>query len=596
MLHIRDAGMMTTSLDSTTKNNVERWLKGNFDEQTKAHVQNLVDNHPEELVNAFYTNLKFGTGGMRGLMGPGTNRMNIYTVRGAAQGLANYLLKQDFPSSPISVLIGYDSRLNSKKFAEEAARVLAANGIRALINEDLRPVPMVSFGTRHKHCQAGIMITASHNPRAYNGFKVYWGHGAQVLPPHDKGIVEEVAKIENLDEIQVAELDDPNIVWYGPDLDEAYLQTISELQHCPEDNQEFGDTLKVIYTSLHGTGIRVVPQALAMWGFINTHVVEAQETPDGHFPTVPAPNPEIHEALKLGMDSLVENHGDILLATDADTDRVGCVVNHNETITILDGNEIACLCLHHILESLSSQNKMPEKPALIKTIVTTELFKRIGDAYNVACFDVLTGFKYIGQMINGWEHDEDGYQYVFGGEESYGYLLGDYARDKDAVISCCVLAEAALQAKKQGKTLIEQLHAIYEKYGVYRSTLSSLDFGETKEGKEQMKRAMSILRESPPSHVLGTEIEIVDDYLSSTRKHTDSQQTEKLSLPESNVLVYWLKDGSKIAIRPSGTEPKVKVYSEVKSVEGSPVDLGIEHCNVIADEYVRTVKSFLKGV
>jgi len=587
--------MMALSLDTNTKKNIEKWLKGQFDEKTKAGVQDLVDNNPQELVNAFYTNLKFGTGGMRGLMGPGTNRMNIYTLRGAAQGLANYLLKQKFPESPISVLIGYDSRVNSKLFAEEAARVLAANGIRAYINEDLRPVPMVSFGTRFKHCQAGIMITASHNPAAYNGFKVYWGHGAQVLPPNDKGIVAEVNKIEKLDEIQVADSDDPNIVWYGPDLDEAYLQTISELQHCRSDNQEFGDTLKVIYTSLHGTGIKVVPQALAMWGFINTHIVEAQQEPDGRFPTIPAPNPEIHEALKMGIDSLIENQGDILLATDADTDRVGCVVNHKDAITILDGNEIACLCLNHILENLAAQNQLPEKPALVKTIVTTELFKVIGDNFGTTCFDVLTGFKYIGQLINGWEHDPDGFTYIFGGEESYGYLLGDYARDKDAVISCCVLAEAALQAKKQGKTLVDQLHSIYEKFGVYRATLSSLNFGETKEGREQMKQAMITLRESPPTQVLGSEIEIVEDYLSSTRTHLETGDTEPLTLPQSDVLVYWLKDGSKIAIRPSGTEPKVKIYAEVKSAETSPVDLGIEHCTVIADEYVRTVKSHLKN-
>ncbi|NGX57730.1 MAG: Phosphoglucomutase [Chlamydiae bacterium] len=587
--------MMAISLDATTKKNVEKWLQGNFDEQTKAHVQDLMDHEPQELVNAFYTNLRFGTGGMRGLMGPGTNRMNIYTVRGAAQGLANYLLKQQFSESPISVLIGYDSRLNSRLFAEEAARVLAGNGIRAYINQDLRPVPMVSFGTRFKHCQAGIMITASHNPAVYNGFKVYWGHGAQVLPPNDKGIVEEVHKIENLDEIKVSHIDNPNIVWYGPDLDEAYLQTISELQHCQRDNQEYGDTLKVIYTSLHGTGITVTPQALAMWGFINIHIVESQKEPDGNFPTVPAPNPEIREALKIGIDCLVENEGDILLATDADTDRVGCVVNHNNQINILDGNEIACICLHHILQNLSNQKLLPERPALVKTIVTTELFQAIADFYSIPCFNVLTGFKYIGQLINSWENDPNGFQYIFGGEESYGYLLSDYARDKDAVISCCLLAEAALQAKKQNKTLVDQLHDIYEKFGVYRSKLGSLNFGETKEGREQMKNAMVRLREIPPEQILGSKILAIDDYLSSTKTILQTGKRESLELPKSDVLVYWLEDESKIAIRPSGTEPKVKVYSEVKSQRTSPVDLGIEHCDVIAEEYVRMVKSLMKG-
>lgn len=585
--------MMTISLDATTKSNVEKWLQGDFDEQTKAQIQDLIDRKPEELVNAFYTHLKFGTGGMRGLMGPGTNRMNIYTVRGAAQGLANYLLKQDFSSSSISVLIGYDSRLNSRLFAEEAARVLAANGIRAYLNKELRPVPLVSFGTRFKHCQAGIMITASHNPPEYNGFKVYWGHGAQVLPPHDKGIVEEVNKIESLDKIGVADLKDPNIVWVGPEIDEAYLQTITELQSCHNDNQELGDTLRIVYTSLHGTGITLVPQALAMWGFIDTHIVESQEKPDGRFPTVPAPNPEIREALKIGIECLVENNGDILLATDADTDRVGCVVNHNNKITILDGNEIACICLEHILQSLSRSKRLPERPALIKSIVTTELFQAIASFYEIPCFNVLTGFKYIGQMINRWENDPNGFQYIFGGEESYGYLLGDYARDKDAVISCCVLAEAALQAKKEGKTLIDRLHGIYDKYGVYRAKLDSLNFGETKEGREQMQSAMVRLRGSPPEQILGNKILVIDDYLSSTKTILKSGETEKLELPTSDVLVFWLEDGSKIAIRPSGTEPKVKVYSEVKSLKSSPVDLGIEHCDVISDEYVRTIKSLL---
>ncbi len=582
---------MALSLDRETKKNVDKWLEGNFDEQTKSEIQSLLDSNPEALVNAFYTHLKFGTGGMRGLMGPGTNRVNVYTIRAAAKGLANYLLKQNFPTSPISVLIGYDSRLNSKRFAEEAAMVFAASGIRAYLNEDLRPVPMVSFGTRHKHCHAGIMITASHNPPAYNGFKVYWGHGAQVLPPHDQGIVEEVNRIENLDQIRVADPDDSHIVRYGPDLDEAYLQTISDYQHCPEDNQRLGDSLKIVYTSLHGAGITVIPEALAMWGFIDTHIVEAQKIPDGNFPTIPAPNPEIREALRLGIDALVENSSDILLATDADTDRVGCVVNHNGAVTVLDGNEIACICLYHIL----THAKLPERPALIKTIVTTELFKTIGEHFNVPCFDVLTGFKYIGQMINSWEHDPEGYDYIFGGEESYGYLLGDYARDKDAVISCCLLAEAALQAKKEGKTLVDTLTHIYEEFGVFRSTLSSLDFGETKEGREQMKTAMIHLRDHPPSQILGTEIVAVDDYLSSTKTHLTSSETEPLGLPKSDVLVYWMGDGSKIAIRPSGTEPKVKVYAEVKSHEGSPVPLGIEHCTVIADEYVRTVKSLMRN-
>jgi phosphomannomutase len=588
------SSQQAVSLDGTAKKNVETWLAGNFDEETKKQIRELKDSRPEELVNAFYTTLKFGTAGLRGLMGPGTNRMNIYTVRAATQGLANYLKKQSFTESPISVLIGYDSRLNSRLFAEETARVLAACGIRAYINEELRPVPLVSFGTRLKHCQAGVMITASHNPKAYNGYKVYWGDGAQVLPPHDKGIIEEVEKISELDQIPVSDSDDPNIVWCGKDIDEAYLETIENLQHYEKDNQEQGDSLQIVYTSLHGTGITIVPQALAMWGFINTHILESQSSTDGTFPTVAAPNPENHEALKLGIDSLVEKQADILIATDPDTDRIGCVVNHNNQINILDGNEIACICLEHVLQALSNQKKLPERPALVKTIVTTELFKTIADHYGVACFDVLTGFKYIGQLINEWEHDPEGYSYIFGGEESYGYLLSDYARDKDAVIAACLLSEAALQAKKENKTLIDRLHDIYEKYGVYRSKLYSFNFGETKEGREKMEKSMEKLRLSAPESLLGNKIEAVDDYLSSTKTRTDTGKTEKLELPKSDVLVYWLSDGAKITIRPSGTEPKVKIYTEVRSEDGSPVDLGIEHCDVIAGEYLETVKNILK--
>ncbi|MCB1114455.1 MAG: phospho-sugar mutase, partial [Chlamydiia bacterium] len=373
-------------------------------------------------------------------------------------------------------------------------------------------------------------------------------------------------------------------------LDEAYLSTIEPLQSTPEENQTEGEKLNIVYTSLHGAGITMVPAALAMWGFFNTHIVESQQEPDGSFPTVPAPNPEIHEALKLGIDKLLQEEGDILLATDADTDRVGCVVNHKGDITILDGNEIACLCLDHVLGALKEGDK---KPACIKSIVTTELFKAICDSYGIACFDVLTGFKYIGQMITSWDSSPDGYRYIFGGEESYGYLLSDYARDKDAIIACCLLAEAALQAKLQGKTLVDKLDDIYAKYGVYRTRLLSVNYPETKEGREKMESAMQTLRDNAPEKILGTQVLRLDDFLKGTSVDLITHEKTKLTLPKSDVLIFRLQDGTKICVRPSGTEPRIKLYCEARALHPSSTALGIEQCDVLTRDYLKTVESIL---
>lgn len=554
-----------------TKENIDLWLNGNFDDETKIAIRNLSE---EDLTNSFYTHLHFGTAGMRGLMGPGTNRMNKYTVRGATLGLANYLLKTG--KGPISVLIGYDSRHHSQEFAIEAARVLAAKKIKVYLFEELRPVPLVSFGTRFKHCKAGIMITASHNPAEYNGYKVYWSDGGQVLPPHDKGIIDAVNAIASLDSIPLANEDDPLIEWVGPEIDLAYLDTIERLQQNPERNQQHGDELSIIYTPLHGAGITMVPKALAMWGFINLHVVEEQAVPDGDFSTVPVPNPEVREAMRLGIEALIARSADLLLATDPDTDRVGVAIQHNEEIVLLDGNQIAALCLEHVLSG-----PLPEKPAAIKSIVTTELLQAIADFYSVPLFNVLTGFKYIGEKMTAWEKDKQ-HNFVFGAEESYGYLLGDYARDKDAVIACCLISEIALKAKLEGKTLLDKLHDLYKKYSVYRSKLASLNFGETQEGREQLTRSMERIRKQHPTHLLGNEIIEVQDFLKGA-----------MDLPKTDLIIYRLADGSKIAIRPSGTEPKVKIYAEVKSTPTSPVPLGIEHCDTIASEYLDACRQII---
>lgn len=578
-------------MDPQIEANIKTWLEGEYDLKTKEAIKRLEAHDPEELENAFYTHLSFGTGGLRGLMGVGTNRMNEYTVRAATQGLANYLKKQklDHPS----VLIGYDSRHHSCEFAKETAKVLAGNGIGVYLFKEMRPVPLVSFGCRFKKASAAIMITASHNPPTYNGYKVYWNYGGQVLPPHDKRIIQEVNAIRDLKQVNIGKLDDPLVQMIGDEVDEAYLEAIEGLQVYPNESKLSGDDLHIIYTPLHGTGITMVPKALAMWDFLQVILVEPQAIPDGAFPTVASPNPEEHAALKMGIDKLVETGADILLATDPDADRVGVVTLHQEEVTILNGNEIAVILLDHILGGLSASGRLPKKAAVIKSIVTTELFRVIAEANHVECYDVLTGFKYIGEMMTKWEDEPNSPIFLFGAEESYGYLAGTYARDKDAVISCALLAEAALHAKLQGKTLVDLLHDIYTQYGVYRERLLSLKFEETKAGRDQMTKAMQNLRSHPPEKLLGTHVLFIEDYLSSEKVYLKTKKKEKISLPPSDVVALTLEDGTRLVVRPSGTEPKVKLYCGVKSRPNSPIDLGIEHCDTLSNEYLKALKTRL---
>lgn len=529
------------------------WLEGDYDEATKAEIRRLEKEDPQELEDAFYTNLSFGTGGLRGIMGVGTNRMNGYTVRAATQGLANYLMTQQGKS----VVIGYDSRHHSREFAEEAAKVLAANDIEVFIYKELRPVPIVSFGVLHKKATAGIMITASHNPPKYNGYKVYWDYGGQVLPPHDQGIIDEVNKITDNKQVKITDFSNRLIHEIDDEIDNAYIKTIRDLQYHPGDNHTHGKELKIVYSSLHGAGITMVPPALNDWGFTNLSIVKAQAAPDGDFPTVTSPNPEEHSALALGIEELKKVNGDLLIATDPDTDRLGCVVMHENKPFFFNGNEIACLLLEHICRSLKP---MPPKAMFVKTIVTTELFRAIAEHHGAGCLDVLTGFKYIGQKIAQWENESVApHHYIFGGEESYGYLLGTHVRDKDAIISATCLAEAALQLKRQNKTLVDLLYEIYQTYGIYREKLASLTF-EGKEGAEKMAAMMKNLRSNPPTILADQPVEIMEDYLTHTRHHISTKHTETLTLPASNVLRFWLADGTKIVIRPSGTEPKIKLY------------------------------------
>jgi phosphomannomutase len=587
---LRDTAMTgSTAMTPDIQKRVDYWLKGPFDDKTKAEVRSLVEKNPQGLIDAFFSDLSFGTGGMRGIMGPGTTRMNIYTIRLATQGLANYLRKQN-DQSPLSVLIGFDSRHHSEEFAKEAARVLAGNGIHVYLLSQLRPTPYISFACRFKKANAAIMITASHNPKEYNGYKVYWRDGAQVVYPHDEGIVKEAEALKDLSSVHLAPPTDPLIEIVPTTLDDEYLKAIAPLQHFPQENKQKGSSLKIVYTSLHGTGSTIVPRALKEWGFSTIHLVDIQVTIDGDFPTVAFPNPEYKETLKLGIENLERTQSDIVLATDPDADRIGVVIRHQGKSVIINGNEMAAICVDYLCETLTKLGTMPPKGAFVTTIVTTELFKTIANAYQKACFEVLTGFKYIGEKIHLWENTKDGYQFIFGAEESYGYLLGTHARDKDAIISSCLIAEIALHDKLQGQTLLDRLYKIYRKQGVFREKQMSINFNPGKEGMGQMASVMDHLRSNPPKNVAGKAVISIEDYEKRERVYLDSGKTEKLELPKSDVLLFRLADKTRLVIRPSGTEPKIKIYGSVSADNFKTIDEGIQECDQRLDLFLDALK------
>lgn len=558
-------------MNHSTLMNLNLWLHSGIDPETKQLLEQMVKENPEEIEEGFYTKLAFGTGGLRGVMGLGTNRMNIYTVGMATQGLSNYMTRTD---SERRVFIGYDCRRNSRLFAERAAKVLAGNGIEAILSKELRPTPYVSFGCRYFNCGAAIMITASHNPPEYNGYKVYWKDGGQVVHPHDIGIVQEANAISSLDQVRAVDsLDHPLIREVQEEVDQAYLEAIAVQQLTPDNNRANGSRLHIIYSNLHGTGITLIPQAMKKWGFCNLSTVEEQDAPDGAFPTVASPNPEDKNALALGLKKLEETDADILIATDPDADRVGLAVRHNGNSVLLSGNQIACLLLDHICEA---RKALPRNAAFIKTIGTTELFRSIAEAHGGACYDVLTGFKYIAEKIERWEHDPDGKQFIFGGEESYGYLLGTHSHDKDGIISSTLIAEAALAAKLQGVTLIDKLHTLWQTYGIHVEKLSSLVFPDTREGRMQMGRGMRKIEQSPPKEIGGVPVEAIENYNNSTKTDLVTGTLTPLKLPKSEVLRLWLQDGSKLMVRPSGTEPKVKFYCGVKTDQFESIEKGLD--------------------
>jgi phosphoglucomutase len=550
--------MENVDLLTQVKKKANIWLEGDYDKETKEQVKNLLENDEKELIDAFYKDLEFGTGGLRGIMGVGTNRMNIYTVGSATQGLSNYLHKQFSGLEQIKAVIAYDSRNNSRLFAEKAASVLSANGIYVYLFDKLRPTPELSFAIRHLGCQAGIVITASHNPKAYNGYKVYWEDGGQIVPPHDKNIINEVQKIQNISEVNFNG-DDQKIESIGENIDQVYLDHLSTLSLNPDIIRQQKD-LKIVYTPLHGTGVDLVPKALEKIGFTNVIHVPEQDEVNGDFPTVHSPNPEEHAALKMALEKAEETDADLVMATDPDADRVGIAVrNQQGKLEILNGNQAASLLINYLLSQWKENGKLTGKEYIVKTIVTTELLADIAEAYGVDHYDTLTGFKYIADKIKQLEGSKT---FIAGGEESYGYLAGDFVRDKDAVISCALLAETTAFAKANGNSLFDQLIDIYMEHGFFKERLLSI-VKHGKEGEEAIRKMMDQFRNNPPDSINGQDLMLIHDYTKQKTMDLISHLRYDINLPKANVLQFILKDGSKISLRPSGTEPKIKFYFSV---------------------------------
>ncbi len=544
-------------MDAATQKKIDTWLSGNFDEATKTEITKLQQGNDAELEDAFYRNLEFGTGGLRGVMGVGTNRMNKYTVGMATQGYANYL-KQSFPGE-VKVAIAHDSRNNSRFFAETTSNVFAANGITVYLFEALRPTPELSFAIRHLGCQGGVVCTASHNPKEYNGYKAYWNDGAQLVPPHDKNVILEVEKIASVDDVKWTG-GESRIQIIGKELDEAYMDMVKGLSVYPDVIARQKD-LKIVYTPIHGTGITLVPQVLKKFGFENVHIVDEQSTPDGNFPTVGYPNPEEKETMAIGLEKARALDADILLGTDPDADRVGIGVkdNHGEWI-LMNGNQTAVLAFNYLLEARKTKGVAKENDMVITTIVTTGMVDGLAKANGVACYRTLTGFKWISEMIRKKEGKEN---YVIGGEESFGLMIGDKIRDKDAVSAVALLCEMAAYEKDKGRTLFDKLIELYIQHGFYKEDLISIT-KKGMDGQQQIAAMMEGYRQSPPTSINGSPVVQLLDYETSKGVNPQTGESWKIDLPKSNVLQFVLEDGSIISARPSGTEPKIKFYFSIR--------------------------------
>lgn len=547
-------------MDHSIQDKVSVWLSGNYDEATKNAINSL---QPDELADSFYRNLEFGTGGLRGIMGVGTNRMNKYTVGMATQGFANYL-KKTYGNEPMSVVIGHDSRNNSRFFAETTAGVFAANGIQVYLFEALRPTPELSYAIRRLGCKAGVVCTASHNPKEYNGYKAYWNDGGQLVPPHDKNVIREVEAITSVDEVNWTS-GEANITLIGQEMDEAYINMVKSLSVYPEVIQSQHD-LSIVYTPIHGTGITLVPEVLSRFGFTNVHIVEAQATPDGNFPTVGYPNPEESETMAMGLAMAKSLDADILLGTDPDADRVGIgVKNHKGEWVLMNGNQTAVLAFAYLIEARKAKGIAKPNDMVISTIVTTAMINEVAKQNGVACYNVLTGFKWIAELIKEKEANEN---YVIGGEESFGLMIGNEIRDKDAVSAVALLCEMAAYEKAKGRSLFDKMIELYMQYGFYYEQLISI----TKKGMNGQKEIAAMMegfRTNTPKAIDGSEVVEMLDYEMQTGKNLVSGETWKLQLPKSNVLQFITADGSKISARPSGTEPKIKFYFSVHTTLAS---------------------------
>lgn len=553
-------------MDEAIKKRYTAWLNGNFDEATKAEIEKLEKENPNELADAFYRNLEFGTGGLRGIMGVGTNRMNTYTVGMATQGYANYL-KQTYPGGVIRVAIAHDSRNNSRLFAEIVANVMGANGIKVFLFEALRPTPELSFTIRHLGCQGGVVCTASHNPKEYNGYKAYWSDGGQLVPPHDKNVIREVDKVASVDDVKWKG-GEQNITLIGKEIDEEYIKMLKTLSVYPEviERQQH---LKIVYTPIHGTGITLVPQALERFGFRNVTIVEEQAEPDGNFPTVVYPNPEESEAMSIGLKKAKEIDADILLGTDPDADRVGIAVKDKKgNWVLMNGNQTAVLAFNYMIEARKAKGIARSNDMVVKTIVTTDMIDKIAAANGVKCYNVLTGFKWIAELIREKEASEN---YVIGGEESYGLMIGSKLRDKDAVAAVAMLSEMAAYEKDKGRLLYEKLIDLYVQYGFYKESLISIT-KKGMNGQKEIAEMMERYRNNPPATINGTAVVQLLDYEMRRGRNLQTGQEWEIKLPKSNVLQFVLADGSKISARPSGTEPKIKFYFSVNAELANAAD------------------------
>jgi phosphoglucomutase len=579
--------MSNTDMLTMVKQKANIWLSENYDAETRKQVKNLLETNEKELVESFYRDLEFGTGGLRGIMGVGTNRMNIYTVGMATQGLSNYVKKEFKHLEEIKVAIAHDSRNNSRLFAETAAGIFAANGFTVYLFEALRPTPELSFVIRHLKCQSGIVLTASHNPKEYNGYKAYWDDGGQVVPPHDKNIIEEVSKIKGIEEVKFNGPKD-KIKILGNEIDEIYTDEIKKLSLSPEAISKNSD-MKIVYTPLHGTGVKLVPMVLQKMGFRNIIHVPEQDIPDGNFPTVVSPNPEESAALNMAIQKATEIGADLVMATDPDADRVGIAVrNTNNEIVLLNGNQAATILIFYLLTKWKENGKLKGKEYLVTTIVTTGLIAEMAKIFRVPCYNVLTGFKYIAEII---KENEGKATFIGGGEESYGYLAGEFVRDKDAVMSCALIAEAAAWAKSMNRTMYELLLDIYTNFGFYKESLLSVT-KKGKEGAEEIQKMMDGFRQSPPKQINGSRVLLIKDY--ELKKGVDvAKGTESpIDLPKSNVLQFITEDGSVISIRPSGTEPKIKFYFGVK--ETLPEIKDFDKVNQLLEQRIKDIITDLK--